>query len=211
MTGPSTTRPRAARTSPDERRTQVAEAARAIAIEAGLDAVTLRAVAARMAVAPALVAHYTPRMDDLVADTFGALVAAERHDVAALLDTADEPARRLGILLETLLDGTRDDITLVWVQAWAMGARSEALASRVRDEMDAWQTAIAREVRQGMDAGVFDPGDEAAIAWHLLAMIDGLNAHSLVRWNAHPDRRALTARAVAGLLGVSPDDLAPRR
>jgi len=204
----ATTPARRVRKSAEERRAEVAHAARAIALADGLDAVTLRAVAARVGVAPGLVAHYAPSMDDLVADTFGDLVAAELRDVVALVRREDSAARRLGILLGTLLDGSRDDITLVWVQAWAMGTRSEPLAARVRAEMDDWQAAIAVEIERGMDAGVFAPGDAAALAWHLLAMIDGLNAHSLVRWNARADRRALTVRAVAGLLGVEPAVLA---
>lgn len=192
------------RKSPDERRAELEAAARAIALDEGLEAVTLRAVASRAGVAPGLVAHYAGTMDELVAETFGALVGAELREVAALLRTVDEPAARVRVLLETLLDGSRADITLVWVQAWGLGARGEQLAARVRTEMDVWQRTIAAEIERGMDAGVFARADAAAIAWHLLAMIDGLNAHSLVRWNDQPDRRSLTARAVAGLLGVAP-------
>lgn len=199
----SSTAPRVRR-SPAERRAEIAAAATALALDSGLDAVTLRAVAGRIGVAPGLVAHYAPSMDDLVADTFGELVAGELREVVELMARVEQPGRRIGILLDTLLDGSRDDITLVWVQAWGMGARSEALAARVRAEMDDWQSAIAVEIERGMDAGPFVRGDAAAVAWHLLAMIDGLNAHSLVRWNDRPDRRALTARAVAGLLGVDP-------
>lgn len=197
----SSTAPRVRR-SPAERRAEIAAAATALALDSGLDAITLRAVAGRIGVAPGLVAHYAPSMDDLVADTFGELVAGELREVVELMARVEHPARRIGILLDTLLDGSRDDITLVWVQAWGMGARSEALAARVRAEMDDWKSAIAVEIERGMDAGAFASGDAAAVAWHLLAMIDGLNAHSLVRWNDLPDRRALTARAVAGLLGV---------
>lgn len=174
------------RKTPDERRAEVAEAARAIAREQGLDTLTLRAVAAHMGVAPGLVAHYIPSMDDLVADAFGGLVAEELSDVVALISEVEAPRERLALLLDTLLDGSRADITQVWVQGWAMGARNEALAARVRTEMDDWQAAIAAEIRRGMDRGVFVPGDAAATAGHLLAMIDGLNAHSLVRWTAVP-------------------------
>jgi AcrR family transcriptional regulator len=195
------------RKSPGERRAEVEAAARAIALEQGLDALTLRAVAARVGVAPGLIAHYAGTMDDLVAGTFGALVSAELHDVTALMRAADAPAERIRVLLDTLLDGSRADITLVWVQAWGLGARGEALAARVRIEMDAWQAAIAAEIERGMDAGAFARADAAAIAWHLLAMIDGQGAYSLVRWNDQPDRRALTARAAAGLLGVEPGEL----
>jgi AcrR family transcriptional regulator len=200
MSEASTTRRQ--RRSPEERRAEVAVAARAIALEGGLDAVTLRAVAGRMGVASGLVAHYAPSMDDLVADTFGTLVSDELRDIDVLARAADSAPNRIGILLETLLDGSRDDITRVWVQAWGISARNDALAARVRTEMDRWQTAIADEIQRGMDAGDFAPGDASAVAWHLLAMIDGLNAHSLVRWNSGPERRALTTRAVAGLLGI---------
>ena len=61
-------RTRAARKSPAERSAEIAEAARLLALEQGLTAVTLRAIAARAGVAPALVAHYQPSMDALVAD-----------------------------------------------------------------------------------------------------------------------------------------------
>ncbi len=205
MSETSTTR--RVRKSPDERRIEMAGAARAIALAEGLDAVTLRAVAARMGVAPGLVAHYAPSMDDLVADTFGELVSQELAEVVSLIEREESATRRLAVLLGTLLDGSRGDITLVWVQAWGMGARNDALAARVRAEMDRWQEALASEIDRGIDAGEFARDDARALAWHLLAMIDGLNAHSLVRWNAGPDRGALTLRAVAGLLGVDPASL----
>ena len=143
-------------------------------------------------------------------NAFGDLVSAELAEVAALISAVDDPAARIGVLLETLLDGSRTDITLVWVQAWGLGAHAETLAARVRSEMDDWQRVLAAEVGRGMDAGVFAVGDADAIAWHLLAIIDGLNAHSLVRWDGQPDRRGLVQRAVAGLLGVTPERLRGR-
>lgn len=190
------------RKTPAERRREIADTARAVALESGLEALTLRAVAARMGVASGLVAHYEPSMDELVAATFGDLVSQELAEVVALMEREQTAAGRLAALLDTLLDGSRADLTQVWVQAWGMGARNDTLAARVRAEMDAWQAALASEIQRGMDAGEFARDDARAIAWYLLALIDGLNAHSLVRWNVEPARRALTERAVAGLLGV---------
>ncbi|WP_020076704.1 TetR family transcriptional regulator C-terminal domain-containing protein [Cryocola sp. 340MFSha3.1] len=193
---------RAPRRPPAERRAELSAAARDLALTDGLTAVTMRGVAGRAGVAPALVAHYHPVMDELVASAFAAVVAAELEEVRALLDREVDPTARLAALLRTLLDGTRDDVTLVWVEAWALGRRNDALAAAVRDQMDAWQALILDVVERGVAAGVFHADDPAQAAWQLLGMIDGLNAQALVRWGAGGDRGPVLAHAVEGLLGL---------
>jgi len=193
---------RAARRPPAERRAELSAAARDVALADGLAAVTLRGVAARAGVAPALVAHYHPAMDELVASAFRAVVAAELDEVRGLLAPVDGPTARLAALLRTLLDGTREDVTLVWVEAWALGRRNEALAAAVRDEMDAWQALILSVIGDGVVTGEFRPDDPAQAAWQLLGMIDGLNAQALVRWGAGGERGPALARAVEGMLGL---------
>jgi AcrR family transcriptional regulator len=196
------TRTRASRKSPAERSAEIADAARQVALEQGLAAVTLRSIAARAGVAPALVAHYQPNMDSLVATTFATIVAAEIDEVARLLDERPGPRERLGALLDTLLDGSRDDVTVVWVEAWALGRRNEALAASVRDQMDAWQAVVQGVVEQGVADSGFETDDAAATAWQLLGMIDGLNAQALVRWGDASDRGSLIHRAVEGMLAL---------
>ncbi|MGO4536473.1 TetR/AcrR family transcriptional regulator [Leifsonia sp. 2MCAF36] len=194
---------RASRRPPEERRAELATAARDLALDDGLAAVTLRAVAARAGVTPALVAHYNPAMDELVASAFAAVVGAELTEVRILLARADDATGRLTLLLRTLLDGTRDDVTLVWVEAWALGRRNEALAAAVRAQMDAWQALILAIVEEGVADSAFITDDPAQTAWQLLGMIDGLNAQALVRWGAAGDRAPVLARAVEGMLGVA--------
>ncbi len=193
-------RKRAERKSPAERSSELAAAARALALDEGLAAVTLRGVAARAGVASALVAHYHPTMDALVAGTFSAIVSAEIAEVRSLLAARPGPRERLGTLLSTLLDGTRDDVTVVWVEAWALGRRNDTLAEAVREQMDAWQTVVQGVVAEGVATGEFATDDPAAVAWQLLGMIDGLNAQALVRWGATGDRGSLITHAVEGML-----------
>ncbi|ANJ28152.1 TetR/AcrR family transcriptional regulator [Agromyces aureus] len=200
-------RKKAARKTPAERSAEITEAARDVALEQGLYSVTLRSIAARIDVAPALVAHYEPNMDALIAGTFGTIVATELAEVSSLLAPLPTPRERLALLLDTLLDGSRADVTVIWVEAWAMGRRNEALAQRVRDEMDDWHAFLLGIVETGVAAGEFETDDAASVAWQLLGMIDGLNAHALVRW-ADPstdpgDRGARLGLAVEGMLGVA--------
>lgn len=197
--------------SPEERDHSILDGAIGLARESGLESLTVRAVAARVGVTPALVAHYRPGMDAFVADVFGLIVAAERDEVIAAFDGADGPAAlRAGLLrlIETLLDADRDDVTLIWVQAWALGARNEALAARVRQEMDAWQSALEQIFARAAVTGAIAAGRADMAAWLLLAMVDGMNAHSLVKW-APRDRADLARRALSAVLDTAPLDTAP--
>ncbi|MGW9113248.1 TetR/AcrR family transcriptional regulator [Microbacterium sp. NPDC055683] len=194
-------RTRAPRRSPDERRAQIADVARAIAVADGLSAVTLRAVAKGAGVAPALVAHYEPAMDALVARVFAGIVADELEEVAGLA-AGLAPRAALEAIIATLLGGARADVTAVWVEAWALGRRSEALAAEVRAQMDAWAALLRRVIEAGVATGDFSVDDAGAAAWQLLGMIDGLGAQALVRWGGVGERSELLLRAAEGMLGV---------
>lgn len=196
-------RRKVARRSPEERIAQIAAASRALALEQGLAALTLRAIAARTGVTPALIAHYEPNMDALVAATFRAIVSAEIDDIAVLLGDLPSSTARIRGLIDTLLDGTRDAVTVVWVEAWAIGRRNDALAQAVRAEMDAWQAVVEDIVECGVAGGEFEAVDAATTAWQLLGMIDGLNAQALVRWKQTGERASLIHRAVEGMLGLA--------
>lgn len=195
-------RKKAARKSPGERAAEITGAARDLALEQGLSAVTLRGIAARIDVAPALVAHYEPNMDVLIAATFATIVAAEIEEVDELLTAMPTPTARIAVLIDTLLDGTRDDVTVVWVEAWGLGRRNDALAASVREQMDAWQEVVQGVIEAGVASGEFETPDAASVAWQLLGMIDGLNAQALVRWGDATARGSLIGHALEGMLGM---------
>ncbi len=194
----STPRPR--RMPPELREKAIRAAAIALARESGIAPLTVRTIAARAGVAPALVAHYRPSMDAFVAEVFGAIVSDERAEVMAVAAGVHGLRPRIAAIVGTLLDDDRDDVTLVWVQAWAAGARNEDLAARVRAEMDRWQQELEAVVADGVAAGEITPARADGAAWLLLAMVDGMNAHSLVKW-APDDRAGLARRALAAVLG----------
>jgi AcrR family transcriptional regulator len=193
-TSPSRRRP------PAERRAEIRDAARRIALAEGLSAITLRAVAAEVGVAPALVAHYVPAMEDLVAETFGDIVGTELEHLLTAADAGTATARLAALLGEVLRD-THLEVTAVWVDGWALGRRSEALAQRVRDEMDRWEAALTGLVAAGVAEGSFTAADPAEAARAILGMLDGVNAHALVRWGRRTERATLL-RTAEGILGA---------
>ncbi|MHC9045536.1 TetR/AcrR family transcriptional regulator [Microbacterium saperdae] len=197
------------RMSPEERDRVIFEGAIGLARESGLESLTVRAVAQRVGVTPALVAHYRPVMDAFLSEVFGEIVGAERDEVMAGFAAEHGVRENLFRMVETLLDGGRDDVTLVWVQAWALGVRNETLAARVRTEMDLWQSAIEEHLARAVAAGEIAASRTDTAAWMLLAMIDGMNAHSLVKWAPHD--RADLARRVLSVALDHPDDPAPSR
>ena len=200
-------RPRT-RKAPAERAAEIVAAATGLARESGLSALTLRSVADRAGVAPGLVAHYQPSMDDLVARVYTDLVDAEVRDVERVVASAEGPAAQLGALIGTLMDGARDDLTVVWVEGWAMARRSGPLADAVRAQMERWQRLVETIVTDGCRAGVFAASEPAEVAWELIGLIDGLNAQSLAR-GADTSRVApRLARAAEALVGAAPGSIA---
>jgi AcrR family transcriptional regulator len=206
----STTARTRTRKSPEQRSAEILEAATALAREQGLTALTLRAVAERAGVASGLIAHYQPSMDDLVARVYSDLVAAEIAEVEQLLAPHDDDAGRVAALIETLLDGSREDLTVVWVEAWALGRRNAALAAAVRVQMDAWHALVTAAIDRGSGSGVFTTPDSSDAAWQLLGMIDGLNAQSLARGTDGEGYVEKMARAAEILLGAHPGSIDAR-
>jgi AcrR family transcriptional regulator len=198
------------RKSPQQRSAEIHDAARDIAREDGLSALTLRAVAARAGVAPGLVAHYAESMDELVVQTFRELVASELDEVQAEVAVVEEPQARMARMIATVLGGDHDDITLVWVDAWSLGRGSAALGAAIDEQMAAWQVFISGLILEGAAEGVFRTDDAGAVAWQILAMIDGLSAHALTRGTDAAAFAVRLAQACETLVGATPGAIASR-
>ena len=193
---------RRTRKAPAERAAEIVEAATGIAREHDLGALTLRAVAERAGVASGLVAHYQPSMDDLVARVYTDLVEEEIRDVEQVVQAAGDPAGQLAALLSTLMDPGREDLTVVWVEGWAMARRSTALQAAVLTQMQRWQSLVEGIVAEGCRRGGFATTEPGEVAWQLIGMIDGLNAQSLARGTDTARFAQRTARAAEALVGA---------
>lgn len=202
----STPKPRT-RLSPEARAEQIMQAAIAVAREDGLGSLSLRAVAARAGVAAGLITHYEPSVDDLVARVFVAITTEELRELIERTEAITDPSEALRTLIHALLTEARDDVTLAWVESYALGRRNEALATAVTSQMQGWMHYVAGLVRAGISTGAFTVADAEDAAWQLIGMIDGLNAQALLRRTDAELFVAQMARASEAILGAEPGSL----
>lgn len=196
-----TTPPRR-RLSPAERESQITETAAAVARADGLTAVTLRGVAAAVGVAPSLVAHYRPVMEDLVGETFRSIASAEVAEVAGLVAREADPVAQLAVLVTAVTDPARDDVAVLWADAWSLGRTNAVLAAAARDVMDDWQRLATGVVEAGVDAGVLHAEDTAAVGRLLFALVDATNGYALVDHLDRSTRDDLVRSTIARAVGL---------
>jgi AcrR family transcriptional regulator len=176
------------------RRATIAESVWRLTAKGGVEAVTMRAVAADAGMSLGQVQHYFASKDELLAFAFelvGEQVAArvgQRDDPV----TEEEPTPRefvRNVLVEMLpLDEQRSLEAHVSFAYLARAAVAPDLAARLRKLHAELQDFVVDQIRRGQRGGTvpvhLDPGREART---LLAVLDGLTAHALVGHHSPTD------------------------
>lgn len=170
-----------------ERGSHVLDAAVGVVAEGGLDALSMRTVAATAGVSLAQVQYYFGSKEQLMAATFEHVASAVER-AAIDIDVTGEPGQVLRAMLELWLpiDQARARQVRVWLAFTAAAATSRALAS-VAAELDReLRSGFAELLRSAQESGaVAEAADIDAEASLLLAMVDGLVVQALML----PERR----------------------
>ena len=164
--------------SPEERRTAIVAATRAVMARRGIAGTTVRDVAAELGTSSGLIHHYYASMDDLLAAAFEEEARADLAEVLARIDQGGDPLAKLAVFFDTYDrgggDGTDDSGLQLWLDAWAEAARRPALRRTSRRLNEEWQRALARIIRDGVATGQMACDDPDASAWRILSLLDGL-------------------------------------
>jgi len=169
------------RKSADDRRAEILAAATRIALGDGLHELTLRKVATELGVVNSLVSHYFPSVDDLLAETFGSSAEAELDELFAAAEEAGTPLEALRLLLQLVSAEDRDQISLLWLDAWHAGRRRPVLEAEVSRQMSNWVTRLTGLLEDGRAAGQFTTADSYASSVRIIAVIDGLSIQAVMR------------------------------
>jgi AcrR family transcriptional regulator len=205
------TTPARRRLSPAEREAQIAAAAVDLARAEGLAAVTLRGVGSAIGVAPSLVAHYRPSMEDLVGETFRTVATAEVAEVRAIVEGVRDrgPVEQLRTLLACIADPTRDDVATLWADAWSIGRTNAPLAAAARDVMHDWHGVATTIVTAGVHDGAMRTDDPDEVGHLLFALVDATNGYALVDHLDRAGRERLIRSTVARAVGLDAGALDP--
>jgi AcrR family transcriptional regulator len=173
----------------DERRAQILEATREVALERGLANLRVADVATHLGISSGLIHYHFSSKDELLVEMLRSMattdVARLRETVAADADVID----RLDAVLRAYLPAARrDESWALWIDWWDEALRSEVLAT-ISSEFDtAWVAILEELIVDGIEAGTFDCKDPRGSAWRLSALLDGLAVQVVL------PRRTITRR-----------------
>lgn len=161
----------------EERRAELRDAVWRLASRDGLEAVTLRRVAAEAGYSTGALVHYFADKEDLLLFAFRTVADRVMRRVAqAEEDTTDPFEVARAMLVEGLpLDRERQAEVRVWFAFLGLALSRPALARDQRLAYRAWRQRIAERLAEARDAGDVradvEPETEAAA---LIALVDGL-------------------------------------
>ena len=190
------------RRDPAERALEVREAAKTIALTRGLAAISLRSLATHCGVTAPLIAHYEPNMDALVANTFFAIAEQEIAEATLHATAQTNPVDQFRALLDALADSSRDNVGVVWSDAWSLGRKSAPLAEAARQSMDSWHALATSIIRAGQATGQFANVNSERAALVLFALVDAAAAYQLVDYRRRHEREALVRETLEDILKV---------
>lgn len=191
-----------------ERRAQIVDVGGRLAMTQGLDAVTLRRVAAELEITYGLVNHYFPTIDDLVAEAFTAATSADLADTFSAIAAFPDARSRMRALLERWVSPERDQAGMLWMDAWSRSSSNLPLLRAVNEQMHEGHRRVLALIEEGVAAKQFRSLDPDASAWTLLTLLDGLIVHTTVSvTEALPDVRVAVVGVMERELGLAPGAL----
>ena len=158
------------RKSPEVRRREILEAVIAIGADRGLDALNVRDVAERCGVAPGLIHHYFPSMDELLAESFGTWADASLKALQQLSESAS-PRVALALTVANVSPDQR-----IWHDALSSASRHQQLRARAKSLSEEYLAHVEGLIRAGIEKEQFACPDPRLSAWRIILVLDGMVA-----------------------------------
>jgi AcrR family transcriptional regulator len=195
---------------PQARRSQIARAVWSLAARSGLEAATLRSVAAEAGVSMGLVQHHFASKEQMLLYACEHLVElAEEGMLRLLSETADPGSPRSvirAVAVQTLPLTEQERMGAgVWLAFLTRAVRDADLAAFIRGAWDGTHALLTEQMQAAKARGELIVGvDPDAESTALLSAVDGLVSHLLVG-HYTPDQALATVDAHIARLFRAPD------
>lgn len=187
-----------------ERRLDILEAARGVAVREGATGTTLRAIATAADMEPSAVLYYFDGLGEIIEELVFAASDRFIDTITVAVGAAESPVERMVAAIRAgSTGGIEGDESRILYEFWAAGIRDERL-NDADHALDRRQAAIYRTIiDDGVAEGVFEPRldfDEAAVA--LVALEDGLVMDILAGTKSSDEVVALIVSVAEAMLGA---------
>lgn len=177
----------------DQRRAEIVEAAGRLIARSGLEAATIRKIAAEAGYSSGVIDHYFADKDDVLLQALAFSHARIAERVVRL--TADQRGLTAlrAVLADNLpTDGARREETRLEMQFWARSLGDEALLQVQRREAAAFRARLKRHLNEAVLDGETPAGlDVDDGVERLLALMDGISVRAVVDPSRLPSSRQL--------------------
>jgi AcrR family transcriptional regulator len=163
------------RKQPEERRAEIISAAARLALESGLERVTLRAVAEQLGVRPGLINHYFPAAEDLVIAAFEQAIATEREWLFSTQGTALE---RLVGFVRRVESVDAEEQSKLWLNARHLARFTPALVEAIQRQEALDRSRLVKLIEDGRDTRAFTVDDALGACIRIFVAVDGYGAYA---------------------------------
>lgn len=165
-----------------ERKEEILSAACDVVSRVGFKSLRVADVAKKAGISTGSVHYYFDTKRDLMHAAFEWNFERSLERRRELLESGEEPARRLRAFVDSYLP--RDETTVaawhVWAELWVEALHDPDLQELNERVYGEWRRTVAAIIRDGQDAGHFRDGDAVLMANGLVGMIDGLSLQVLM-------------------------------
>lgn len=195
--------------TPEQRRTAIVDATVGVVLRQGIAAATVRDVAAEMGTSSGLIHHYFESMDDLLAEAFEQVAAADLARTREAIAGVGDPVEQLAVFFANYNRPGEQWSMQVWLDAWAEAARRPALQRTSRRLNEEWQALVASLIADGVRSGRMRCDDVDAAAWRIISLLDGLALQSVAHADLVPleDANQWAREYAERELGLAPEVL----
>ncbi|MFP3464143.1 TetR family transcriptional regulator [Leifsonia sp. SIMBA_070] len=193
------------RKQPEERREEILAAAASIALEQGLERITLRAVANRLGVRPGLISHYFPAAEDLVDEAFARAAVIERE---RFFPEYGRPIERLAHFVGHIRSGASLPLARLWLNARHLSRFTPSLDATLTEQDALDRSRLRSLIEDGIASGDFADVDAEAASIRILIAVDGSGSYvNSTEDLTQPAHAQFVADVSEWILGLAPGTL----